>query len=144
MKNNKGFTLVELLVVIAIIGILSSVAIVQLNVARTKARRAALQQVMATIKSAVAVCHDKHGAIQDGSGSSCPTGAGLINPTWAPITAGGLLCVDPPMYWPAPPTGTSFNVCSYNSLDVDGNNEFGWLGFANPTFVSCRDDQGCQ
>ncbi|MBT6691128.1 type II secretion system protein [Candidatus Parcubacteria bacterium] len=43
MKNNKGFTLVELLVVIAIIGILSSIAVVQLNVARDKARVAALQ-----------------------------------------------------------------------------------------------------
>jgi prepilin-type N-terminal cleavage/methylation domain-containing protein len=41
MKNKKkGFTLVELLVVIAIIGILSSVAIVNLNSARAKARDA--------------------------------------------------------------------------------------------------------
>jgi prepilin-type N-terminal cleavage/methylation domain-containing protein len=41
MKNKKkGFTLVELLVVIAIIGILSSVAIVNLNSARLKARDA--------------------------------------------------------------------------------------------------------
>ncbi len=39
-KIAKGFTLVELLVVIAIIGLLSTVAVVSLNSARTKSRDA--------------------------------------------------------------------------------------------------------
>ena len=39
-KTLKGFTLVELLVVIAIIGLLSTVAVVALNSARTKSRDA--------------------------------------------------------------------------------------------------------
>jgi len=37
-KNKKGFTLIELLVVIAIIGLLSTLAVVSLSAARTRAR----------------------------------------------------------------------------------------------------------
>ena len=46
--NNKGFTLVELLVVIAIIGILSSVAVVNLNTARDKAKDAKAMQELSS------------------------------------------------------------------------------------------------
>jgi len=40
MKTQKGFTLIELLVVIAIIGLLSTLAVISLNSARSKARDA--------------------------------------------------------------------------------------------------------
>lgn len=54
MKNNKkGFTLIELLVVIAIIGLLSTLAVVSLNNARTKSRDARRQSDLKQISTAM-------------------------------------------------------------------------------------------
>ncbi len=53
MRKQKGFTLIELLVVIAIIGLLSTLAVVSLNTARTKARDARRKSDLKQISTAM-------------------------------------------------------------------------------------------
>ena len=92
MRNKYGFTLIELLVVIAIIGILSSVAIVNLNSARDKARLAAAQAWGTSLAPAIILCGDEtNGAMTVGA-----------------ITAGAAICtVGSGPNWPAFPSSIS-------------------------------------
>jgi general secretion pathway protein G len=56
--NIKGFTLIELLVVIAIIGLLSSMSVYAINVARMKARDARRMADIRQIQTALDFYHD--------------------------------------------------------------------------------------
>jgi prepilin-type N-terminal cleavage/methylation domain-containing protein len=99
-SNGIGFTLVEVLVVIAIIGILSSVAVVNLNSARDKARVAAVTGLFDEINTAVLLCinDDKQILCTDSGfpGSYCGNDADVPAPgiaifagssnTWPDIT----------------------------------------------------------
>ncbi|MBT6691126.1 type II secretion system protein [Candidatus Parcubacteria bacterium] len=66
MKNNKGFTLVELLVVIAIIGVLSAVAVVNLNTARNKGVDAARKANLSALPAGAEVWYDDHALVYTG------------------------------------------------------------------------------
>ncbi|MEK7501066.1 MAG: type II secretion system protein [Patescibacteria group bacterium] len=67
-RLSQGFTLVELLVVITIIGILSSVVLVSLNSARTKARDAKRVADLASLRIALEGYYDGNYGT-DGSGA---------------------------------------------------------------------------
>ena len=102
MKNKKGFTLVELLVVIAIIGILSTVAVVNLNEARNKAKEAAAKAWVKNLTPYAVLCEDSGGAIIN------------YNP-------GGSFCTsEPDLFWPdAVPEGyTDAEVASADAAGV--------------------------
>lgn len=58
MKLKKGFTLIELLVVIAIIGILSSVVLASVNIARQKAKDVSVKAGLKGIISQSSIIYD--------------------------------------------------------------------------------------
>lgn len=60
IKSKKGFTLIEILVVIAIISILSSVVLVSLNIARSRARDAERKSDIRSIITAMSLYYSNH------------------------------------------------------------------------------------
>lgn len=64
-RNSQAFTLVEILMTIAIIGILASVAIVNLNNARGKARSATAKSWGSSMGPVFVLCSDSNGLIND-------------------------------------------------------------------------------
>ena len=120
MLNKKGFTLVELLVVIAIIGILSTVAVVNLNSARQKARVAAVKGNLAGMIPAIILCHDDGEDLAQAAGVDC-------NGTLIPATAGAFpICTGSEVNWPNLGTvSADWDYIACSSASTDGTFSYG-------------------
>ena len=134
MRNQKGFTLVELLVVIAIIGILSTVAVVNLNSARDKAKVAAVQGNLSAVIPAIILCHNEGNNIQNGAG----TPADCSGAAW---TAGGTLCADPSANWPILGSNGTAGTCT-DDPDAGTFTITATASDSDSTTITC-DDTGC-
>ena len=132
MKNNKGFTLVELLVVIAIIGILSTVAVVNLNSARDKAKLASVQGSLSSIIPAAIICQD------DGLNLTY-TGATVCDDSSAPV-AGQVICVGSSGLWPTLPSGYTYSATCSSTF---GSNTYDYTASGDGNTIAC-DQDGCQ
>lgn len=139
--NKKGFTLIELLVVIAIIGILSSIALVNLNSARQKARLAAAEGSMSALVPGVVLCHDEGVdlTVSDTAKTAC-AGAQL------PI-AGQEICVSTPLAtigtWPTLPGDWVYNA-DCNSADTAGTFTYSVDSATDCVGgILCNESQGC-
>lgn len=114
MKKNlkKGFTLIELLVVIAIIGILSSVVIVSLNSARSKARDSARKSNAQAMATAFALYASEQ------VGEVMPTESDTTAPGWTVVV--GVDGLGTPSLTGGTPALTTF----LKSLPVDSTNTY--------------------
>ncbi len=120
--NKKGFTLIELLVVIAIIGILSSIALVNLNTARQKARMASAQGSTASTVAAATICMDDDLV--------------LVQPA---ADGGNVMCAGGDV-WPDLPDPWAYTITGFTS-DIDADT-FHYEASDGTDTITCTDN-GC-
>jgi len=137
-KNEIGFTLVEMLVVVTIIGILSSVAVVNLNSARNKSKMAAIKTQLNSIIPLVQLCYSfDYPLLYDGVYSCDGTET---------IEYNKKVCEGVTDLWPMLEHGYEYGTCTTNT------EEYSFSFFADPPAgdggvrtISCGDDTlGCQ
>lgn len=169
MSDEKGFTLVELLVVIAIIGILATLLILQLGVARSRARDAKRIADVNQIRSALELYFDDNGTYpnttnlgtllaprylqnlpQDPLSGTC-TGysgaAGCYGYAWSPTTGRAIryqIWAELEQWSQALASDGDINstVGGWGGSTIDGNTDDRAANCADSTIIDCVYDQG--
>ncbi|MBT7553331.1 type II secretion system protein [bacterium] len=141
MKNKKGFTLVELLVVIAIIGILSSVAVVNLNSARSRAKEAAVLGWLDQVNAEILLCLD-NGVAMRCVDDRDPTGTDLCGDLQDFPSAGEPVCFGSNVLWID--VGTKYPGWSYSGVFTSNVSAMTWTTEATDGVknVTCE-ESGC-
>jgi type IV pilus assembly protein PilA len=80
LRSQKGLTLIELMVVVAIIAIIAAVAITLYQDIQKKAKLAADQATVASLRSAVAIYYGKHNGVFPDAGTGATQIEGLVTP----------------------------------------------------------------
>lgn len=120
-ENKKGFTLIELLVVIAIIGLLSTVAVVALNTARSKSRDAKRVADIKQIQTALELYSgDEAGYPYDGTAGAGGLVLGAASSDCLDGAGFAATCADAPTYMGLVPEDPGTTAYTYTSLAADG------------------------
>ena len=112
--KKKGFTLIELLVVIAIIGLLSSIVLANINVARLKARDAKRLEDIRSVQTALELYYGANGSYPMMIAYATPRGESL----WTSAFAAALQ-----PYLPSVPLDYPINGFLYSS--TNGGQKYG-------------------
>ncbi|MFH0873486.1 MAG: type II secretion system protein [Candidatus Komeilibacteria bacterium] len=149
-KSVTGFTLIELLVVIAIIGILSSIAIINLTSARQRAELANIQVSIANLVPLAIMCLDSGGDLNCVSPLIGADGICNNSGVSTPPTPGAPLCIKrTPDYeqigsfaWPVLRSG--WNYTPIVTAPEDGEYLFGaQQGVGATDYIYTCSQKGC-